>query len=49
MIIKINKDNYILVKSDLGKRIHIKGDNKHTYSEATEYADKPKEWEEVDD
>ena len=46
MLVRINKGNYILVKSDSGKRIRIKGDE-HTYSEATEYPEKPLSWEEV--
>ena len=47
MIVKINKGNYVLVKSDLGKRIRIKGEEQ-TYSEATEFVDKPREYEEVE-
>ena len=45
MITKINKGNYILVKSDTGK-LKVKGDDK-IYSEATELLDKPREYEEV--
>ena len=45
MIKKIEKSNYILVKSDSGK-LKIKGD-KHIYSEATELKDKPREYEEI--
>lgn len=44
-ITKINKGNYILVKSDTGK-LRVKGDDR-VYSEATEYKDKPREYEEV--
>lgn len=44
-ITKINKGNYILVKSDTGK-LRVKGDDK-IYSEATELLDKPREYEEV--
>ena len=47
MITKINKGNYILVKSDTGK-LRVKGDDK-IYSEATELLDKPREYEEVVD
>ena len=47
MIIKINKKHYNLVKSDSGKLIRIK-DDKHEYSEATEFIDKPREYEEVE-
>lgn len=47
MIHKIEKDNYILVKSDTGK-LKVKGDDK-IYSEATELKDKPREYEEVVD
>jgi len=45
MITKINKGNYILVKSDTGK-LRVKGDDK-IYSEATELLDKSREYEEV--
>lgn len=46
MIIKIDKGNFYLVRSDKGLKIKIKGD-KHLYSEATELKDKPNEYEEV--
>ena len=46
-IIKIDKGNYYLIKSDSGKHIRIKGDSK-TYSEATEFKESPKEYEEVE-
>lgn len=46
MIIKIDKGHYNLVKSDSGKQIRIKGQER-TYSEATEFKDKPREYEEV--
>ena len=45
MIIKIEKDNYVLVKSDCGKKIRVKGDDT-LYSEATEFKNKPREYEE---
>jgi len=48
MIIKIDKGNYYLVKSDCGKHIRIKGDKK-VYSNATELKDKPREYEEVEE
>lgn len=48
MIIKINKGVYNLVKSDNGKRIRVKGE-RGSYSEATEYIDKPREYEEVEE
>ena len=48
MITKINKGNYNLVKSTENKHIRIKGD-KRTYSEATEFVDKPREYEEVEE
>ena len=47
MIHKAEKENYILVTSDTGK-LKVKGDDK-IYSEATEYKDKPREYEEVND
>lgn len=48
MIHKTDKGNYILVTTDSGK-LKIKGhqDNK-IYSKATEYKDKPREYEEVE-
>ena len=45
---KINKGNYVLVKSDEGKRIRVKGE-RQTYSEASEFVDKPREYEEVEE
>lgn len=45
MIVKIEKDNYVLVKSDTGKLIRVKGE-KEWYSEATEFKNKPREYEE---
>ena len=48
MIIKINKGNFYLVKSDSGKHIRVKGDDR-VYSEATELKDKPREYEEVEE
>ena len=47
MIIKLDKGNYYLVKSDTNKHIRIKGD-KNVYSEATELKYKPREYEEVE-
>ena len=47
MITKIEKENYVLVKSSTGK-LKVKGDDK-IYSEATELKDKPREYEEVED
>lgn len=47
MVVKINKENYVLVKSDSGKRIRVKG-SEQTYSEATEFFNKPREYEEVE-
>lgn len=46
MIIKLDKDNFYLVKSNKGHKIKVKGD-KQLYSEATELKDKPREYEEV--
>lgn len=46
MIQKIDKGNYLLVKSDTGK-LKVKGDDK-IYSEATELKDHPREYEEVE-
>ena len=48
MIVKIEKENYVLVKSNESKLIRVKGD-KNTYSEATEFKDKPREYEEVNE
>lgn len=47
MIIRIDKGNYNLVKSDQGKHIKIKG-HKQVYSEATELKDKSMEYVEVE-
>ena len=47
-IIKIDKGNFYLVRSDSNKKIKVKGD-KHIYSEATELKDKPREYEEVEE
>ena len=47
MIKKIQKEAYVKVISDEGKRIRIKGD-KETYSEATEFLDKPRQYEEAE-
>ena len=46
MIHKIDKSTYYLIKSDTGK-IRIKCDDR-IYSEATEFKDKPREYEEVE-
>lgn len=46
MIIKIDRGNFFLVKSDSGHKIRVKGDDR-LYSEATELKDKPREYEEV--
>lgn len=46
MIIKIDRGNYYLVKSDSNKKIKVKGDE-NLYSEATELKEKPREYEEV--
>ena len=48
MIIKLDRHDYYLVKSDSGKKIRIKGDDR-IYSEATELKDKQREYEEVND
>lgn len=45
MIHKTDKGDYILVTADSGK-LKVKGDDR-VYSEATEYKDKPREYEEV--
>lgn len=45
MIHKIDKGDFVIVKSDSGK-LKVKGD-KRIYSEATELKDKPREYEEV--
>jgi hypothetical protein len=45
MITKTEKDNYVLVTSDTGK-LRVKGDTK-IYSQATEYKDQPREYEEI--
>lgn len=46
MIVKIDKGNYYLVKSDKGYKIKVKGDDR-IYSQATEFKDQPREYEEV--
>lgn len=48
MLIRESKGNYNLVKSDCGKHIRVKGDDR-LYSQGTEYADKPVEYEEADE
>lgn len=48
MITKTQKNGYVLVKSDEGKKIRVKGDDT-LYSEATEFLDKPREYEEADE
>ena len=48
MIIKLDKGNYVKVRSDSGKHIRIKGDDR-IYSEATELKDNPREYEEVEE
>lgn len=48
MIVKIDKGNYYLVKSDKGYKIKVKGDDR-IYSQATEFKDQPREYEEDDD
>jgi len=42
---KTDKGDYVLVTADSGK-LKVKGDDR-VYSEATEYKDKPREYEEV--
>ncbi len=42
---KTDKGDYILVTADSGK-LKVKGDDR-VYSEATEYKNKPREYEEV--
>ena len=49
MILKINKGDYNLVKSDSGKKIRIKGDLNNVFSEATELVKHPREYEEVEE
>ena len=46
MIVKIDKGNYYLVKSDKGYKIKVNGDDR-IYSQATEFKDQPREYEEV--
>lgn len=46
-LVKIDKGDYYLIKSDSGKHIKVKGD-KMLYSEATELKDKPRKYEEVE-
>lgn len=45
MIHKIDKGTYFLVRADSGK-LRIKGDDR-VYSEATEFKNQPREYEEV--
>lgn len=45
MIHKIDKGTYFLVKADSGK-LRIKGEDR-VYSEATEFKNQPREYEEV--
>lgn len=47
MIIKIEKGNYNVVKSDKGKLIRIKGE-RMMFPNATELKSEPKEYEEVE-
>lgn len=46
-VVKIDKGNFYLVKSDSGKKIKVKGDE-NLYSEATELKEKPREYKEVE-
>lgn len=48
MLKRINKGHYNLVVSDEGKLIRIKG-KEQTYSQGTEFVDKPIEYEEVEE
>ena len=45
MIHKIDKGTYFLVKADTGK-LRVKGEDR-VYSEATEFKNQPREYEEV--
>ena len=45
MIQRIDKGDYFIVKADSGK-LKVKGDDR-VYSEATEFKDEPREYEEV--
>lgn len=47
MIRKIDKGDYYIVKADSGK-LKVKGDDR-VYSEATEFKNEPREYEEVND
>lgn len=47
MIIRIEQNGYVLVKSDSGKRIRLVHEEQ-TYSEATDLIDKPREWVETE-
>ena len=47
-VIKIDRGNFYLVKSNEGHKIKVKGDDR-LYSEATELKDKPREYEEVEE
>ena len=46
-VVKIDKGNFYLVKSDSGKKIKVKGDE-NLYAEATELKEKPREYKEVE-
>lgn len=46
-IVRIDKGNYYLIKSDSGKFIRV-DNSKNVYSEATEIKDKPRKYEEVE-
>lgn len=48
MIIKLDKGNYYLVKSDCGNKFRVLNENSdRLYSQATELKDKPREYEEI--
>ena len=49
MIIKIDKGDYYLIKSDSGKKFMVKGKGDMVYSQATELKDQPREYIEVDE
>jgi len=48
MIIKIDKGDYYLIKTDSGKKFMVKGKGEMVYSQATELKDHPREYEEVE-
>lgn len=49
MIIKIDKGNFYLIKSDCGKKFKVLEEkNDRLYSQATELKDKPRHYQEVD-